>query len=187
MSQNNQKGFFGIIISSEIMGNKSLSLTDKFVYGYISSYSRYCADSNAKIAERLGIGVRSVIRSVQHLQSIGLVEVKFGAHSVRKIYNNSTKNSCVKPVEKSVEKPVEKSVGCAKMAHHCAKMATLKTGKGVPNWHTKNKRIKKNNSSRREILLDNTSAGLAGNGPASRLNMEDALTKLSTRLKLGAH
>lgn len=191
MGQNNQRGFFGIIIQAEILDDGRLSLTDKVVFAYIASYSKYCADSNAKIAERLGIGARSVIRSVQNLQKLGLVEVRFGTHSLRKIYNTFTQkmadSACGKPVEKSVQKSVENSKGCANLAGGCAKLATQKTGKGVPNWHTKNIRINKNNSSRDDIFRKNTSAGLAGKGPASRLNMEDALTKLSTRLSLGAH
>lgn len=170
MSQNNQRKFFGIVISVEIMSNRDLSLTDKFVYSYIASYSKCCSDSNARIAERLGVGQRSVIRSIGRLQELGLLETKFGAHSTRKIYIRNSKSTCGKLVEKSVEKPVEKSEGCAKMAQLCAKMATLKTDEGVPKWLPKNKRINKNNSSRVELLLENTPAGLAGLGPASRLN-----------------
>lgn len=169
MSQNNQREFFGIVISVDIMGNSELSLTDKFVYSYIASYSRCCMDSNARIAERLGVGLRSVIRSIGHLQERGMLEAKFGARSARKLYICAADSTCGKLVEKSVKKTVEKSEGCVKMAQWCAKMATLKTDKGVPKWLPKNKRInKKNNSSRGEFLLNNTPAGLAGLRPASR-------------------
>lgn len=164
--QNNQRSFFGIIIYEETMKDKRLSLTDKFVYSYIVSYSRFCADSNARIAERLGVGVRSVIRSVGRLQELGLVEVRFGARSTRKIYR-TTKSDCGKLVENPVEKSVENPPRGAKMARGCAKMATLKTGKGVPKWLPKNKRIKKNNSSREGGPHEMT-AGLAGSWPASR-------------------
>lgn len=132
MDQNNQKRFFGIVISVEIMGNYDLSLTDKFVYSYIASYSKCCTDSNARIAERLGVGQRSVIRSIGHLQELGMLEAKFGPRSARKLYVRNYKTTCGKLVEKPVDKSVEKSVRYAKMAQWCAKMATLKTDRGVP-------------------------------------------------------
>ena len=65
--------YFGITLSPEICRDTRLNPTDKLVLGYINSWSDYCPAHNDQIAQDLGIGERSVSRSVAKLKELGLI------------------------------------------------------------------------------------------------------------------
>lgn len=88
MDENQKRGFWGVIIPIEILDNTELSISEKFVYCYIASYTKMCLDSNDRIAERLGVDARTVQRALKKLQEIGYVFVEFVENntSKRRIY-----------------------------------------------------------------------------------------------------
>lgn len=101
MNQNNQREFFGIIVPIGILGENELSVCEKFVYSYVASYSKFCADSNAKIADRLGLSAKTVSRAIGRLQKLGYFEIKYGnANSASRKIFDLHKKSYIKRVTK---------------------------------------------------------------------------------------
>ena len=82
MESENQRGFFGIIITKEILEDTELSIAEKFIYGYIASFTRCCFESNEKIAEKLNISESTVAHTIPKL-----VEKKY--LFIEKVGNNS--------------------------------------------------------------------------------------------------
>ena len=87
--QNNDRGFFGIIIPAEILSNGELNITEKFVFGYIASFRRCCFMSNEAIAEKLGISESTVKHTIPKLEKLGyiFVEKENNNNHRRKIYS----------------------------------------------------------------------------------------------------
>lgn len=82
MDDQNQRGFFGIIIPKEILDDQGLNITEKFIYGYIASFARCCFESNEKIANKLGISESTVKHTIPKL-------VEKGYFYVEKVNNNN--------------------------------------------------------------------------------------------------
>lgn len=73
MTQKSQKEFFGIIIPANLLNNSEITLSEKFVYAYISSFKKYCCESNERISEKLGISQKTISRSISNLQKLGYI------------------------------------------------------------------------------------------------------------------
>lgn len=86
--QEEKRGFFGVIVPIEILDDPNLTPGEKLIYSYVASYSKACFDSNERIAERLGVGERSVSRALQVLSELGYVYVELvgNNNSARRIY-----------------------------------------------------------------------------------------------------
>lgn len=89
MVQNDQRGFFGIIISKEILEDKDLSITEKFIYGYIASFRKCCFESNEAIAEKIGVSESTIKHAIPVLAAKGylFVEKINGNNNARRIYS----------------------------------------------------------------------------------------------------
>ncbi len=114
MSQNNQRDFFGVIIPVKILGNNELSISEKFVYSYVASYGKFCADSNAKIASRLGISPKTVTRSLARLQQLNYIQFVYAnnnnaSRKIYDIYGKSPKKSFLGLKNKSKNRGVRSS------------------------------------------------------------------------------
>lgn len=214
MSQNSQDKFFGIIISVELLENTELSVAEKFVYSYISSYKNCCADSNSKIGDRLGFSHRTVIRCLNHLEELGYIKTKYSnangvGRKIYDIYNKPNKkvvlsktrknreeiraNNRGKDVEFSTSFPQfgENTIWCDKMSPWCDKMSLQKTEVGVTKCHPKNNKNKKKkeNAEQKPNKCDyeKTPSGLAGERPASRLMRRSKVMKLAELMLVGAN
>lgn len=86
--QNQQRGFFGVIIPLNILDSKELTIAEKFVYAYVASYAKCCFDSNERIAERIGVSKETVSRALSKLQKLKYVYVEFvnNNSSARRLY-----------------------------------------------------------------------------------------------------
>ena len=89
MQNNNDRGFFGVIIPAEILSNSDLSLAEKFIYGYVASFRRCCFMSNEAIAEKLGMSESLVKHAIPKLEKLGyfFVEKENNNNCKRKIYS----------------------------------------------------------------------------------------------------
>lgn len=83
------RGFFGIIIPAEILDSTELSVTEKFVYGFIASFTKACFMSNEAIAGRIGVSEATVSRAISTLTKMGYVYVEFVKNNsaARRIYS----------------------------------------------------------------------------------------------------
>ena len=88
MSQNEQRGFFGIVIPKEILEDKDLNITEKFIYGYIASFRKCCFESNESIANKLGVSESTVKHAIPVLAAKGylFIEKLNGNNAARRIY-----------------------------------------------------------------------------------------------------
>ena len=88
MNDQNQRGFFGIIIPKEILDDTDLNVAEKFVYGYIASFPKCCFESNEKIAKKLGVSESTVAHAIPELvrKSYLFVEKKGNNSAARRIY-----------------------------------------------------------------------------------------------------
>lgn len=90
MEKNARKEFFGIVVPLKVLGSGELTITEKLIYSYITSYTKgICYDTNERIADRLGLSVRSVTRSLKGLQKKSYIFVDFGQGNTsrRRIYD----------------------------------------------------------------------------------------------------
>jgi hypothetical protein len=118
MNENNAQRFFGIVIPKELLENRELSLTDKFVYGYIASYKNWCFESNSVIADKLGISASGVSHSIAKLAKMDMIFIERtnGNDARRKLYpvfNKPNKLAYLKKIhaKKTCGKPVENFEG----------------------------------------------------------------------------
>lgn len=89
MAQDNQRGFFGIIIPREILDDEELSIAEKFIYGYVASFSRCCFESGEAIAKKLGVSESTVQHAIPKLVNKGYfyVEKVNNSNNARRIYS----------------------------------------------------------------------------------------------------
>lgn len=87
--QNNDRGFFGIIIPAEILSNDELNITEKFVFGFIASFRRCCFMSNEAIAAKIGVSESTVKHVIPKLEKLGyiFVEKENNNNNKRKLYS----------------------------------------------------------------------------------------------------
>lgn len=175
MEEKNQRGFFGIIIGKEILDDSDLSIAEKFIYGYIASFTRCCFETNERIAEKLGISESTVKHAIPRLaeKKYLFVEKTNNNSATRRIYSvldNPKKLAYL--AKKGMFKPVENSDGGVQNMHsEVQNMHTPKTGVSSAKFAHIDKEEKKNKAEL-EQKPNNSSAGLAGSGPASRLNIK---------------
>ena len=110
MAQDNQRGFFGILIPKEILDDQELSIAEKFIYGYIASFTRCCFESNEAIATKLGISESTIKHAIPKLVEKGYfyVEKLNNNNNARRIYSildNPKKLAYL--AKKGLFKPVE--------------------------------------------------------------------------------
>lgn len=120
----NERGFFGIIIPEEILNDKELTITEKYIFGYIASFKKCCFQSNEAIAEKLGVSKSSVAHTLPNLEARGFlfVEKVNGNNGMRRIYSileNPKKIAYLQKIGKlkPCGKPVEKSGGVVQNMH----------------------------------------------------------------------
>lgn len=116
MTQENQRGFFGIIISKEVLDDTDLSVAEKFVFGYIASFTKCCFESNEAIAAKLGISESTISHALPKLVEKGylFIEKVNNNNNSRRIYSvldNPKKLAYL--LKKGMLKAVENSV-CVK-------------------------------------------------------------------------
>lgn len=66
-------------VPTDILDNKELSLLDKFIYGEVFTMSVQGKEffmSNARLAERYNVTIRTIKRSMKSLKDLGLVTIK---------------------------------------------------------------------------------------------------------------
>lgn len=76
MAQENQRGFFGIIIPKEILDDTDLSIAEKFIFGYIASFTRCCFESNEAIANKLGVSESTISHALPKLATKGYIYIE---------------------------------------------------------------------------------------------------------------
>lgn len=176
MENQSQRGFFGIIITKELLEDGELSITDKFIYGYIASFQRCCFETNEKIAMKLGVSESSVAHAIPKLVKKGYLFVEKSSNNskARRIYSimdNPKKlrylmrkglfEGCGKPVENS-EPPMQNLHSPMQNLH--SEKTEVESAKFADIDIEQNK-----NKVKSEQKPNATPAGLAGLGPASRL------------------
>lgn len=175
MENTNQRGFFGIIISKEILDDTDLSIAEKFIYGYIASFNRCCFESNERIAEKLGISESTVKHAIPKLaeKKYLFVEKANNSNNARRIYSvldNPKKLAYL--ARKGMFKPVENSQPVVQNMHNVVQnMHNDLTGVRSAKFAHIDKEENKN-----KVKVEqkpNKSAGLAGSGPASRFDRSD--------------
>lgn len=175
MEEKNQRGFFGIIIGKEILDDSDLSIAEKFIYGYIASFTRCCFETNERIAEKLGVSESTVKHAIPKLAAKGylFVEKANNNNNARRIYSvldNPKKLAYL--AKKGMFKPVENSEPVVQNMHDVVQnMHDGITGVRSAKFAHIDKEEKKNKVEN-EQKPNKSSAGLAGSGPASRLNIK---------------
>lgn len=175
MEEKNQRGFFGIIIGKEILDDQDLSIAEKFIYGYIASFTRCCFETNERIAEKLGVSESTVKHAIPKLAAKGylFVEKANNNNNARRIYSvldNPKKLAYL--AKKGMFKPVENSEPVVQNMHDVVQnMHDGITGVRSAKFAHIDKEEKKNKAELEQKPND-SSAGLAGSGPASRLNIK---------------
>lgn len=112
MAQENQRGFFGIIIPKEILDDTDLSIAEKFIFGYIASFTKCCFESNEAIAAKLGVSESTISHALPKLSEKGyiFVEKVNNSNNLRRVYSvldNPKKLAYL--AKKGMFKPVENS------------------------------------------------------------------------------
>lgn len=175
MEEKNQRGFFGIIIGKEILDDPDLSIAEKYIYGYIASFTRCCFETNERIAEKLGVSESTVKHAIPKLAEKGylFVEKANNRNNARRIYSvldNPKKLAYL--ARKGMFEPVENSEPIVQNMHDVVQnMHYDITGVRSAKYAHIDKEEKKNKVENEQKPND-TSAGLAGSGPASRLNIK---------------
>ena len=185
MEEQNQRGFFGIIITKEILEDKDLNITEKFIYGYIASFQRCCFESNDKIAQKLGISESAVAHAIPKLAGKCYLFVeKSGKSTSRRIYSiydNPKKmkylakkgmfndeNEVVENSQKRVQNMHSPMQNMHSRVQNMHSQITGVVSAKFADIDKEQKRIK----SETEQKPNNKSAGLAGELPASRLDLK---------------
>lgn len=175
MEDKNQRGFFGIIIGKEILDDQDLSIAEKFIYGYIASFTRCCFETNERIAEKLGVSESTVKHAIPKLaeKKYLFVEKANNSNNTRRIYSvldNPKKLAYL--ARKGMFKPVENSEPVVQNMHDVVQnMHNDITGVRSAKFAHIDKEENKNKVES-EQKPNESSAGLAGSGPASRLNIK---------------
>ena len=123
------RGFFGIIIPAEILDSTELSVGEKFVYGFIASFSKACFLSNDAIASRLGVSEHTVSRAIKTLADMEYIYVEFvnnnsAARRIYAVFDNPKKLKYL--ASKGMFNNEKFSTGLAKLANQGSQ-----NGKGV--------------------------------------------------------
>lgn len=175
MVQENQRGFFGIIIPKEVLDDDELSITEKFIYGYIASFRRYCVESNLKIADKLGLSVSTIKHTIPILANKGylFIEKPNGNNNARIIYSVLDNPKKLAYLAKKgmfdCEKPVENSETVVQNMHHVVQnMHHAETGVRSAKFAHIDIRINKNKDETAE-KSETERAGSAGLVPAGPL------------------
>lgn len=174
MEEKNQRGFFGIIIGKEILDDSDLSIAEKFIYGYIASFTRCCYETNERIAEKLGISESTVKHAIPKLaeKKYLFIEKMNNNNNSRRIYSvldNPKKLAYL--AKKGMFEPVENSEPVVQNMHDVVQnMHDGITGVRSAKFAHIDKEEKKNKAEL-EQKPNNSSAGLAGSRPASRLSI----------------
>lgn len=190
MVQENQRGYFGIIIPKNVLEDTELNIAEKFVYGYIASFTRCCFESNETIARKIGVSESTVKHAIPKLAKKGFlfIEKTNNNDAARRIYSvldnpkklaYLAKRGMFKAVENSREEVCKNCTGGVQNMHS-----------GVQNMHTPKTEVRcakyahidkeyNKNKEKTEPKRDNTLAGLAGERPASQLAMGPNKPKIS--------
>ena len=193
MIKDSQRGFFGIIIPKEILDDQELNITEKFIYGYIASFTRCCFETNEAIAEKLGISESTIKHAIPKLVNKGYfyIEKKNNNNAARRIYSvfdNPKKlrylaqkgmfedaKKSDKPVENSGDESCKNCTRVVQNMHEPVQnMHYSKTGVSSAKYahiDIEENKNKVKSGSEDEQKPNNTSAGLAGRRPASRLDI----------------
>lgn len=179
MNDQNQRGFFGIIISKEILEEEDLTVCEKFIYGYIASFTKCCFESNERIASKLGVSESVVAHAIPKLVSKGFLFVeKIAKNSANRriysVFDNPKKLAYLakKGMFDEYVKPVENSEGGMQNLH--GGMQNLQTPlTGVPNAKFADIEKEEIKNKVETEQKPNNSAGLAGGLPAGRIKPTD--------------
>lgn len=182
-----ERGFRGVWIPAEIFDNKNLSIAEKFIYAYLASFSKVCFETNETIAEKVGVSLPTVTRALAKLQEIQYVFVEFinGNSAKRRIYtvyDNPKKYAYL--VRKGLLQLGSQDPKLGSFPHpnqfdypnqndEVANQNDYPQNRGEANQNDYH-RIKEQNKNKLEPEQNHhsTSAGLAGKGPAGRLNLK---------------
>ena len=114
------KGFTGIWIPAEICNDGRLKLIDKALLSMLSGFSGKVWASNGYLAKRLGVGNRTVQRSLARLSELGLVEISIDNGTYRNIgsrvkmtypHDNMTQGGVkMTPNNKDITKNITKNI-----------------------------------------------------------------------------
>lgn len=174
MTKEAQRGFFGIIIPKEILDDEELNVTEKFIYGYVASFTRCCYESNEMIAAKLGISESTVKHAIPKLVNKGYfyIEKKNNNDAARRIYSvlDNPKKLAYLAKKGAFEVCKNCTGGVQNLHGGVQNMHTPKTEVRCAKFAHKEKEENKNKEKCDE-KVDNSSAGLAGERPASRLIM----------------
>lgn len=77
MSENGKAKFIGVLVKPEILGDRTLTPAEKLVLAYLISQGE-CRETNAQIAERLGVSVPTLSRAISRLSHRGLITTEYG-------------------------------------------------------------------------------------------------------------
>lgn len=210
MENENQRGFFGIIISKEILEDNELSIAEKFIYGYTASFTRCCFESNEKIAEKLNISESTVAHTIPKLvEKKYLFVEKVGNNSAaRRIYSVFDNPKKLKYlVDKGMfqaPKPVEKGMQNMQTPMHELQTPMQNLHGGMQNMHSEITGVesakfadieKEENKNKAETEQKQNKTGSAGRWPAGLVqrsnydndkDFEDAFYKRNT-VHIGAN
>lgn len=176
MGQNDQRGFFGIVIPKEILEDRELSIAEKLIYGYIASFRRCCFESNETIAQKLGVSESTVKHAIPVLFVKGylFVEKVNGNNNARRIYSVLDDPKKIAYLAKkglfgACGKDVENSTPVVQNLHDVVQnLHNTETGVRSAKFAHKEKEYNKNKV-KSEQEPNSTTAGSAGNGPAGGL------------------
>ena len=180
MENQNQRGFFGIIIPKDVLDDKDLTIGEKFIYGYIASFNKCCFESNKKIAEKLGLSESMVKHAIPKLVAkrylyVEKINNNDGSRRVYAVLDNPKKLDYLmkKGLLKPCGKPVENSGQLVQNLHTLVQnLHTPLTGKVSAKFaHIDKEEIK--NKVEAVQKPNNPAAGFASKLLASRLTRTD--------------
>ena len=89
MNDNQEQGFTGVWTPAHVAQDKDLTISERFIYGYIASFSKACFRSNEAIAEDLNISIPTISSAVKKLVEKGYIYVQYvnNNHAKRRIYS----------------------------------------------------------------------------------------------------
>lgn len=186
MAKDNQRGFFGIVIPKEILDDIDLNITEKFIYGYVASFTRCCFETNEAIADKLGVSESTVKHAIPKLVDKGylFVEKKNNNNSARRIYSVFDNPKKLKYLaQKGMFGVVENSASVVQNLHDTDNGVVQNLHEVVQNMHYEETGVSsakfahidiEQNKNKVEVEQkpNNTPAGLAGKRPASRLDIK---------------
>lgn len=77
--------YFGLVIKRSVLERRGLSLSEKLVLAYVTTYRKGCFEPNTQISRKLGIGKRTVERAVKTLAAKKEISIIHKKGSVRVI------------------------------------------------------------------------------------------------------